>query len=213
MDVRAPITAGLLALLTLLAVFVSDADPAVADCGPATIDFSPRQVHPGGSLVVVGSAWGDECHDAGRPPPGEGVLGRPVTDVELVVVQGSSEWLVGRASANAEYRFEVTVTVPLGAEPGPAELVARHGGHDAYNADPSFLITGSSPTTTASPDAGTTVATGAEAAPEPATSSMVAPAEPTDERSSAPWAWIIGVTALTVAVAAGGLRLIRRRRP
>ncbi len=82
------------------------------------------------------------CYDTGPPPDGEGSLGKPA-DVALLVAQGESEWLVGSASAKADYRLDAVVRVPLDGKPGAASLVARSSsGRSPVRSVLHFSITG-----------------------------------------------------------------------
>jgi hypothetical protein len=102
------------------------ASAAGAACqGPTLEQPASAPVDRGTTIVVRGSAFGDDCHDTGPPPEGEGVLGNPITGIELVVSQGATEVLIARGHADAEYQFEANVVVPVRLHPGPARLMAR----------------------------------------------------------------------------------------
>lgn len=100
------------------------APPAGASCaGPTlTVQASPDAV---GRLIVRGEAFGDDCHDTGSAPDGEGALGRPLTGIEVVILQGDAEHVVARGAADDDYTFEVTVTIPAELAPGEASVAAR----------------------------------------------------------------------------------------
>jgi len=100
---------------------------ASADCGGPSIDHDGGTVRRGTTVTVTGIWWGDDCHDTGPPPPGEGNLGLPLTDIEVYVVQDTGEILVARGNADASYGFEVEVTVPADLEPGAVTIEARAG--------------------------------------------------------------------------------------
>lgn len=96
--------------------------------------------------MVVGSAWGDNCYDAMDPPLGEGVLGKPIDEIDVYIVQGDREWLVATGAADDEYAFETVVVVPIDLDPGDAVVEARWGaGRVAYSADPRLDVTGAAP--------------------------------------------------------------------
>ena len=102
------------------------AAPVAADCSGPTLRFAPHDVDRGGTLSVTGSGWGDNCYDTGSPPDGEGVLGNPITGIEILIKQGSKEWLVARGSADDQFGFSIDIRVPTDLTPGEAELTARH---------------------------------------------------------------------------------------
>lgn len=116
----------LLAVL-VVSTLVSVTGPAAADCAGPRIRYEASEVAPGDQVTVVGELWGDNCYDTGPPPDGEGVLGVPADDIELVFVQGADRIVVARGAADDEYAFSVDVTIPVGASPGPASLQSREG--------------------------------------------------------------------------------------
>jgi len=108
-------------------VFVVPSGSAGASCiGPTLDPVDP--VARGGTLTVSAIGFGTNCYDTGPPPAGQGALGRPVTGIELAVVQHGNEVVVARGAANEKYEFEVDVTVPAELGPGPAQLIARWKG-------------------------------------------------------------------------------------
>lgn len=119
--------------LLLLAVMTS---PSAADCSGPLFDHRSGTVDRGSTLVVTGAGWGDDCHDLGDPPAGEGVLGKPLTDIEIVLRQGEVEHVVAIGFADENYEFEVEVPVPIDLEPGPVELGAESSGYP-MSGDPS----------------------------------------------------------------------------
>jgi hypothetical protein len=116
---------GMLSVATATTTLLVPAGPASADCVSPRIAVSSTTVHPGERVTATGDAWGDNCYDTGRPPPGLGVLGNPIGDVELVVVQGGRETVVAQGSADAAYGFRVDVVIPGALVPGGAQLLAR----------------------------------------------------------------------------------------
>jgi hypothetical protein len=100
--------------------------PAAADCSGPTI----QAIHPavrGDVITVKGYGFGDNCYDTGPPPAGQGALGIPVGDLELLVSQGDKEVQVASGRADDDYEFSVDVVVPSDLAPGSAWLVARWG--------------------------------------------------------------------------------------
>lgn len=114
-------------LASALAVVVvfGGAPAAGADCAGPSITYEAATVDRGDAVVVTGTAWGDNCYDTGPPPEGEGALGVPTDDIDLVLVQGDREVVLASGDADDEYGFDVAVTIPDMAEPGPATIVAR----------------------------------------------------------------------------------------
>ncbi|QGG95767.1 hypothetical protein [Actinomarinicola tropica] len=134
-----------LALLALSASLLV-ADPAAADCSGPTIEYDAGEVQPGGTVTVRGSAWGDECYDTGPPPDGEGVLGRPIEDIAIVVEQGPVAALVAIGSADDDYEFEVEVTMPPSILPGEARVRAFWARGIVFDAtDATVVVTGEAP--------------------------------------------------------------------
>lgn len=122
------------------AVLVVSGGPAAADCMGPTIEIEQSEVARGDELAISGSGWGDNCYDTGAPPAGEGVLGVPINNIRIFLVQGATEWLVATGSADADYQFDVAVVVPPDLQPGVAEVQARHGDVVAYSSDPQFVV-------------------------------------------------------------------------
>jgi hypothetical protein len=121
------------ALLALLA------RPVAADCSGPYIVVDERKVDAGADLLLTGVAWGDNCYDTGPPPPGEGTLGVPVSEIDIVIQQGGERWLVATGSADADYGFTVTVELPAQLQPGRAEIRAEWDGRTAWTQD-AFVI-------------------------------------------------------------------------
>lgn len=225
MSTRAP--AGLLTALvvTVFAVFalIGGARPAVASCLGPTVTAGALEVVRGGTLEVVGQAFGDNCYDTGAPPAGEGVLGHPQEDIQILLVQGATEVLVAKGDADDAFAFAVEVVVPPAFEPGGVQLIARLAdGQDIPARDAAFEPR--TITITEAPPAGDAFVVasfeGADQAPtdvtlagEPGTVTTVATptAEPADPDGGPPWE-LLGAAALAVAVAAAVL-IGRRRTP
>lgn len=131
-----------LAAVGLIGSALCAATPAAADCSGPSLTFAPQDTSRGEDLVVTGRGWGDNCYDTGPPPAGEGVLGRPVKDIEIVAVQGHREWILANVGAGADYGFEARVVVPHDATSGEAQVIARSAGEPSHtwNADQSLRI-------------------------------------------------------------------------
>ena len=122
----------LLASVVALTASVALAAPASADCSGPAISYDRGTIDRGGSVTVNGTGWGDGCYDTGPPPDGEGVLGNPLTDVEISFVQGGARIVVATGAADSDYEFEIDVAVPVALEPGPVQLVAESGQRAAF---------------------------------------------------------------------------------
>jgi hypothetical protein len=96
--------------------------PAAADCGGPTYTYDAAPARRGTTVTVTGRGWGDSCYDTGPPPDGEGVLGKPQTNLLVLFVQGGEEVIVGEGDADADYEFVVDVPVPATLTPGEATL-------------------------------------------------------------------------------------------
>lgn len=104
------------------AALVATAPRAGASCIPALVQISPIEAAPGDTITLEGDHFGDDCHDTGPPPAGEGPLGRPLVDITIFIVQDAERILVAKGDADAEYTFEVGFPVPSGLEAGPARV-------------------------------------------------------------------------------------------
>jgi hypothetical protein len=192
-----------LSIVSSFVVGVVSAPPASADCAGPSMTFSPHDVVRGGEVTATGERWGDNCYDTGPPPDGEGVLGRAVTDIEIVVVQGEKEWVVATVDAEDDYRFTTQVNVPQDATPGDAQMIARKAGTLPYvsNPDPALRIS-SAPAVTSPPTTDT-----------PSSSTAQEPDAATAENESvSPVLWLTIAAAVVVALAAGTLVVAARRR-
>ena len=98
--------------------------PAGAACLGPSIEYESGPVRRGGTVTVTGSGFGDNCYDTGPPPAGEGYLGKPLTEIEVVLVQSDRQTVVARGAADEGYAFEIDVVVPVGSFPGEARLLA-----------------------------------------------------------------------------------------
>lgn len=134
--------------LAVLVVAVGSMAPqaAAASCSGPRISNQTTEVAPGGRVTVVGHAFGDNCYDTGPPPEGEGVLGKPLDDIEIVFEQEGDEVVVARGAADESYGFTVEVTIPIGATPGPATLGTRGTSGDLQTYPPESTLTVTSET-------------------------------------------------------------------
>lgn len=112
-------------IIAVLGILALARPPAAAACIDASWEYEPTTVAPGERVRVSGSHFGDNCHDQGSLPPGEGVLGRPLSDIDIVVRQGDNEIVVARGAADQRYEFEVDVVIPTTLSPGEARLSVR----------------------------------------------------------------------------------------
>ena len=116
------------------------ASPAGADCAGPTVTHDLGTFDRGAAVTVTGIAFGDNCYDTGPPPLGEGVLGKPQSDISVFVVQGGEEHLLAEGAADAEYQFTVEVVLPAALAPGNADVVVRYAdGAEAYEPDAALI--------------------------------------------------------------------------
>ena len=184
-------------LVGMMAAGLVSAPPASADCSGPSMSFSPQDVDRGGEVTVTGEAWGDNCYDTGPPPNGEGALGRPTTDIEIILTQDDTEWVLGTVDADKQYGFEVQMVVPADASPGDAQLHARKTG-TAPNipyVEPRLRISDAPAITPPS-------TTAPKPAPPPPESTTVGQDQPNPEASRTVAPWLIAVAAALVVVAA-----------
>jgi hypothetical protein len=134
------------------ALVVGGAGPAAGDCASPMLAYPAGEVDRGDTITVTGEAFGDACHDTGPPPAGQGVLGRPLTDVEVVIAQGGTEVVVATGDADASYAFVVDVVVPAALEPGEATVHARWpGGRSPDMGAAPLVVTDAAPPDAAAP--------------------------------------------------------------
>ena len=197
-----------LTIVGFVAIGMISANPAAADCASPNVTFSPHDVDRGGEVTATGKYMGDSCYDTGPPPEGQDALGRPLTGVEIVVVQGDMEWVIATVDADEEYRFSAKVTVPRDASPGEAQLLARKPGHTpaVWNPEPVLRISDAP----ALPPPPTT-----DSSPRPSGSGSVestSETEPSAPESRPFGMWLVAATAITVGIAAVVSAVVRRRR-
>jgi hypothetical protein len=104
---------------------VATAPAAAADCSSPFLHYPAGEVDRGDVVTVVGESFGDDCHDTGPPPPGEGPLGRPLAGVEVVVTQDGVDTVLATPQVDERYAFAAEVTIPATLVPGDARLHAR----------------------------------------------------------------------------------------
>ena len=95
-----------------------------ADCVGPTIVHDTGTFAADDQLDIEGFAFGTNCYDTGPPPEGEGVLGVPVSGIEILLVQGDLVIPVAAGDADGNYEFMVSVTVPSDLEPGEFSILA-----------------------------------------------------------------------------------------
>ncbi|WP_436795038.1 hypothetical protein [Actinospongicola halichondriae] len=210
-----------LALATLVLV----PDIARADCAGPTIEYEPTEVVRGGLLTVTGTGFGDNCYDTGPPPEGEGVLGNPLTEIEIHLVQGDDERLVATGSADEEYGFRVDVIVPASFTPGAMSITVDVGPAFAVFASPEdpLVVTEAAPVESLGAEVamfGPLVESGLAPTDLPVDDSVDGPdddsgvteelAADVEDEDSSPLV-IVGAVAIVALLAAGGWLALRRQ--
>lgn len=180
--------------------------PAGAQCAGPDILVSSDRVGRGATFTVTGEAFGTACYDTGPPPAGQGALGEPAADLELVVEQADRSVVVALGSAGSDYGFTVDVVLPVALVPGPAELVAR-------SSDPRTGVVRRSLTVLDEPAAAGATSTvalfGAPVEAQAPTASGVEGEGGEGEDEDVP-AWLLAGTGL--AILAAGAAVVRARR-
>jgi len=203
----------LITLAALLVGVIVLQQPAAADCAGPTLQYETGEFAPGGLVRVTGSAFGNNCYDTGPPPEGEGVLGVPVSDIEILLVQGDMEWVVAMGNAGNDYSFIVEVQIPLDASPGEARITARWNvDWEPYiPATEALVITDGAPTA----EAIDLPVFGAEPTPqtveetaEPVAATEDEDDDPDDDPDRTTW---IAAGLVIAAAAIGGLLLLSKR--
>lgn len=134
-----------MAIGVLLAVGLTTAQPVAAACAAPSILAAPSEVGRGQQVQVTGLDWATECNDVNPSP--EDKSGAPVSSVDLVIVQGEIELVVGNAKPREDYGFSTAVAVPAELAPGDARLEARapQQSPGGYNATAPLVITEAEP--------------------------------------------------------------------
>lgn len=127
------------ALVMLLVVVFTATEAAVADCAGPTFSHTGGDLAHGDAVVVTGHWFGDNCYDTGPPPPGEGSLGRPITDIEVYLEQEGGLHLVAVGDASDDYAWRVDVPVPPVLDVGEARVVVLNNGFEAFNDNPTEI--------------------------------------------------------------------------
>jgi len=203
-------------------VLVVGAPPAGADCSGPVIEYDAGPVDRGQAISVSGGGFGDNCYDTGPPPAGEGILGRPLTDIDVVITQAGVDHLVAEGNADDDYEFSVEVAVPADLAPGEARLQVRWGpdaGWAVDRTDQPLVVSDAAAAT-----GGDEVATfgpesegGGEApAGEPGTGEAAsAEAGEADDGGSGGWSepgrWIVAAVVLAAIAGVGSMVLVRQR--
>lgn len=124
-----------LALLTMFVLcFVATWAPgAQADCIGPTFNHTSGDLAHGATLTITGYGFGDNCYDTGPPPPGEGALGRPLTDIEVWLDQDGDRHLVAVGNADEAYEWVVDVAVPAVLDVGTVDVSVTTGSFEAFD--------------------------------------------------------------------------------
>ncbi|HMR93918.1 MAG TPA: hypothetical protein PKE05_00145 [Microthrixaceae bacterium] len=178
---------------------------AGASCEAPSMTFDPHDVARGQTIAVVGTGWGDDCHDVGDPPAGEGPLGIPLEGIHVVLVQGNREWDLWSGAAGEDYGFTASVVVPVDAAPGAAQLLARRPDTAVSTFDQTLRISDAAPVTTTSPPTLTPPR-------EPEGSAASPGSEPSSGGVSIGWFVVIVAAGAIVAVAIVAVAIIALRR-
>lgn len=126
-----------LGVAVLLVVTFSSfgAPPVAGSCAlfslVAVID--EQEVHPGSVITIEGRLFGDQCHDTGPPPSGEGRIGMPWRNIDIVLIQDGREHLVATGNAGAGYDFSVDVVVPGAVNVGAISVTAKLPAQGAWD--------------------------------------------------------------------------------
>ncbi|MEO6989871.1 MAG: hypothetical protein ABI239_14635 [Aquihabitans sp.] len=191
-------------MVVLVAVAAVAVSPVKADakCANYMIEHDIGSVERDGTVHVIGTGWGDNCYDTGEIPPGESVLGRPATEVEVLLIQGDVEHLVATGEADEKYGFTVDVPIPDDLKPGPIEVIARAGDSVGYVVTTGPLVISDAPPSGQSDD--TAVHLGKS---PPGTVAL--PIEPPSDDGTLMVA--AGIALLAAGLAATGVYWARRR--
>lgn len=194
-----------------------DAVPAGADCSGPTIEYDAGPVDRGQEITVTGTAFGDNCYDTGPPPAGEGLLGRPLTDIAVVITQDGVDHVVAEGNADDDYEFQVSVVVPAELAPGEARVQAS-----GAPGIPAFDLT-DQPLVVSDADASAigaleVVAFGPDGE-APSSGEASAPAESPDRVSAddgssgwtEPGRWIVAAVIAATVLGVGSMVLVRQR--
>ncbi len=114
---------------------------AAASCAAPVLETVGGSGHPptvprGSTITVRGRAFVKDCDDTGQGRGGFGCSSSqrrdpygPLIGIRLELRQSGRHWTLGTADGHGDLgRVSWQVTVPAGAHPGRATLVAVHGG-------------------------------------------------------------------------------------
>lgn len=166
---------------------------AQASCLGPTLTYPSGEVRPGTTISVRGEWFGDDCYDTGPPPDGQGALGRPLQDVDIVLDHAGGETVVvGTVSADDDYGFTLDIRVPTDLPGGETAVRAVWADGEATGPD----------------DAEPLIVAGAPI--DPPTDHE--DARPSAEEGTRPSAPLVIVAVLAVVAAAVALPVLWRRR-
>jgi len=175
--------------------------PVAANCIGPMLEEVDGSVGRGRVFELRGGGWGDDCHDTGERPAGEGELGVPLQDLPIRFEQEGRTWELGSVDADDAYVVRAEVVVPVDAHPGRASVTVGEPGDRAVSAAIDLLVSGDDPVDP--PE--TTVAPAA--LDDDADVHDAAQAEASD-RSVGTWVIVGGVALLVVVVALVLARLV-----
>ncbi len=182
-----------------------------AGCAGPTIVHDTGAFAAGDQLDIEGFAFGTNCYDTGPPPEGEGVLGVPVSGIEILLVQGDLVIPVAVGDADGNYEFMVSVTVPSDLEPGEFSILAtgpQFG--EAWNQTQGVLsFVGSG---VVSPAVVVDFAPSTALVPQPSEPS-IGEEEPQEAALDAPFLLLVGAGVLVALLGAGVVAWRLNRRP
>lgn len=118
----------LLSLAMAVAAVIATGSAAEARCIGPTLVVAPEPVDPGREISVDGRGFGDACHDTGLPMDAHGVLGEPLSDLQVQIVQGGNAQVIADVTADDDYAFQVSIVAPAWLQPGKAQLKVTRGG-------------------------------------------------------------------------------------
>lgn len=115
------------AALVILTFGLIGASPVAGACAPPllTVITDGQKVYPGSVITIEGIYFGDNCYDTGPPPSGEGTIGMPLQNIDIVLTQNGREHLVATGNAGGGYDFSVDVVVPDDVEVGVMSVTAE----------------------------------------------------------------------------------------
>lgn len=119
MNTRCAQVAAAVGLVAVLAGCSGESAPitsAGASCPAPEVSLSSARVSAGDPVDVTITDLYSDCHDQGE---GRSPIAQ---DVEVVFTQGGRSTTIAVVDGDAEARVETVMTVPAGAEPGPATV-------------------------------------------------------------------------------------------